>query len=68
MEKAPLFFQKVASGSLSGLEKIVGRIRIGTQYGKTSLDVLEELAKMKELGIITEDEYLNKKKEILDRI
>lgn len=49
-------------------EKFVGRIRIGTQYGKSSIDLLSELAKLKELGIITEKEFESKKKEILDRI
>lgn len=49
-------------------EKFVGRIRIGTQYGKSSLDLLSDLAKLKELGIITEKEFESKKKEILDRI
>ncbi|MDH3618151.1 MAG: hypothetical protein OES14_03760 [Nitrosopumilus sp.] len=49
-------------------EKFVGKIRIGTQYGKSSLDLLSDLAKLKELGIITEKEFEAKKKEILDRI
>lgn len=49
-------------------EKFVGRIRIGTQYGKSSIDLLSELAKLKELGILTEKEFEAKKKEILDRI
>ena len=49
-------------------EKFVGRIRVGTQYGKSSIDLLSELAKLKELGIITEKEFDEKKKEILDRI
>jgi len=49
-------------------EKFVGRIRVGTQYGKSSIDLLSELAKLKELGIITEKEFEAKKKEILDRI
>jgi hypothetical protein len=49
-------------------EKFVGKIRIGTQYGKSSLDLLSDLAKLKELGIITEKEFESKKKEILDRI
>jgi len=49
-------------------EKFVGRIRIGTQYGKSSLELLSDLAKLKELGIISEKEFENKKKEILDRI
>ena len=49
-------------------EKFVGRIRVGTQYGKSSIDLLSDLAKLKELGIITEKEFEAKKKEILDRI
>jgi len=49
-------------------EKFVGRIRIGTQYGKSSIDLLSDLAKLKELGIITEKEFDAKKKKILDRI
>lgn len=49
-------------------EKFVGRIKVGTQYGKSSIDLLSELAKLKELGIITEKEFTVKKKEILDRI
>lgn len=68
LEKLPNIIRNIGSESLNALEKFVGKIRIGTQYGKTSLDVLEELAKMKELGIISEEEYLKKKKEIFDRI
>lgn len=68
LERAPTILRNIGSGSLNALEKFVGRIRIGTQYGKTSLDVLEELSKLKELGIISEEEYLRKKSEILDRI
>lgn len=49
-------------------EKFVGRIRVGTQYGKSSIDLLSELAKLKELGIITEKEFETKKKEILKRV
>ena len=49
-------------------EKFVGRIRIGTQYGKSSIELLGDLAKLKELGIITEKEFEAKKKEILGRI
>lgn len=49
-------------------EKFVGRIRVGTQYGKSSIDLLSEIAKLKEFGIITEQEFEAKKKEILYRI
>ncbi len=65
---SPRILAKIKQVILSAFEQIVGRIRIGTQYGKTSIDVLSDLAKLKELGIISEEEFNQKKKEILDRI
>jgi len=59
---------QVRDGVFELFERFVGRIRIGTQYGKSSLDLLSDLAKLKELGIITEKEFELKKKDILDRI
>ena len=59
---------KVRDGVFELFERFVGRIRIGTQYGKPSIDLLSDLAKLKELGIITEKEFDLKKKDILDRI
>ena len=67
-EKSPSILKRLGQKSLSGFEKFVGTIRRGTQYGKTSIEMLEQFAKMKELGIITDEEYESKKKEILDRI
>lgn len=66
--KIILGFVKVRDVVFGLFEKFVGKIRIGTQYGKSSLDLLSDLAKLKELGIITEKEFEAKKKEILDRI
>lgn len=59
---------KIRNSIFELFEKFVGRIRIGTQYGKSSIELLSELAKLKELGIITEKEFDDKKKEILGRI
>lgn len=67
-KNSPKVFSKIKGGFLGGFEQIVGRVRIGTQYGKSSIDLLSDLAKLKELGIITEEEFNLKKKEILDRI
>lgn len=67
-KKSHPVFSRLGQKSLSGFEKFVGTIRRGTQYGKTSIEMLEQFAKMKELGIITEEEFEAKKKEILDRI
>jgi sucrose-6-phosphate hydrolase SacC (GH32 family) len=66
--KAVRVFVKVRDIIFGLFEKFVGKMRIGTQYGKSSLDLLSDLAKLKELGIITEKEFEAKKKEILDRI
>ena len=46
----------------------MGRINLGTQYGNSSLELLEKLARLKELGILTDEEFTKKKKKILDRI
>jgi 1,4-alpha-glucan branching enzyme len=59
---------QIKTKSLSVFEEFVGTIRKGTQYGKTSITMLAELAKMKELGIITNEEFELKKKQILERI
>jgi len=67
-KNSPRMLAKIKNGFLSGFEQIVGRVRIGTQYGKSSIDLLSDLAKLKELGILTEEEFNLKKKEILDRI
>ena len=67
-EKSPPILNRLGQKLLSGFEKFVGTIRRGTQYGKTSIEMLEQFAKMKELGIITDEEFEAKKKEILDRI
>lgn len=64
----PKFYRKIINGFFYFFESIVGRVKIGTQYGTSSIGVLEKLAKLKELGIITEEEFTKKKKKILDRI
>lgn len=67
-QKGPSVLARFGCKLLSMLEKFVGAIRRGTQYGKTSMEILEQFAKMKELGIITDEEFEAKKKELLDRI
>lgn len=67
-KKSPKFYKKISSAFFYFFESIVGRIKLGTQYGASSLEILEKLAKLKELGIITDKEFNEKKKKILDRI
>ncbi|WP_179360448.1 SHOCT domain-containing protein [Nitrosopumilus cobalaminigenes] len=68
IKKSPKFYKKISNAFFYFFELIVGRIKLGTQYGASSLEILEKLAKLKELGIITEKEFNEKKKKILDRI
>ncbi len=67
-KKSPKFYKKIVNAFFQFFELIVGRIKLGTQYGAPSLEILEKLAKLKELGIITDKEFNEKKKKILDRI
>lgn len=60
--------KKIRETSLGVFEEFVGTIRKGTQYGKTSVELLGDLAKLKELGIISEEEFELKKKQIMRRI
>lgn len=66
--KSPKFYKKISNEFFYFFETIVGRINLGTQYGTASLEILEKLAKLKELGILTDEEFARKKKKILDRI
>ena len=67
-KKSPKFYKKIINAFFYFFELIVGRIKLGTQYGTSSLEILEKLAKLKELEIITDKEFNKKKKKILDRI
>ncbi len=67
-KNSPKFYKKITTAFFLFFELLVGRIKLGTQYGTSSLEILEKLAKLKELGIITEKEFNDKKKKILDRI
>jgi len=67
-KKSPKFYKKITNAFFYFFELLVGRIKLGTQYGASSLEILEKLAKLKELGIITDKEFNEKKKKILDRI
>lgn len=67
-KKGPKFYKKIVDGFFYFFKLIVGRIKLCTQYGTSSLEILEKLAKLKKSGIITEKEFNDKKKKILDRI
>ena len=67
-KNSPKIYKKFSNSFFNFFETIVGRIKLGTQYGSPSLEILERLAKLKELGIITNDEFIKKKKKILGRI
>lgn len=67
-KKSPKSYKKISNAFFNFFEKFVGKIKIGTQYGLENLEILERLAKLKELGILTDEEFLKQKKKILDRM
>jgi len=67
-KNSPKFYKKISNAFFNFFETVVGRIKLGTQYGAPNLEILERLAKLKELGIITNEEFVKKKKKILERI
>jgi len=67
-KNGPKLYKKFSNSFFNFFEKIIGKIKLGTQYGVTSLEILERLAKLKELGIITNEEFAKNKKKILERI
>jgi len=67
-KNGPKFYKKITICFFNCFETLIGRIKLGTQYGAPSLEILERLAKLKELGIITNEEFLEKKRKILERI
>lgn len=67
-KQSPKLYKKITGAFFHFFELLVGRIKLGTQYGAASIEILEKLAKLKELGIITDKEFDEKKKKILDRI
>lgn len=67
-KQSPKIFEKIKNGFFYFFEAFIGRIKLGTQYGPKSLELLERLAKLKELGIISEKEFQLKKTDILKRI
>lgn len=67
-KQSPKFFEKIKEGFFYFFEAFVGRIKLGSQYGIPSLELLERLAKLKELGILSEKEFQSKKTDILNRI
>ena len=67
-KQSPKIYKKITNGFFYFFEAVIGRIRVGLQYGNPSLETLERLAKLKELGILTDEEFAKKKKKVLDRI
>ncbi|MDH3311770.1 MAG: SHOCT domain-containing protein [Nitrosopumilus sp.] len=67
-KNSPKFYKKISNGFFYFFEAIIGRIKLGMQYGAPSLEILERLAKLKELGILTDEEFAKKKKKLLERM
>jgi hypothetical protein len=67
-KNAPKIGRKIKGSFLDTIEKTYGASTIGKQYGTQSVSILKQIGELRENGLITEKEYLQKKKELLDRI
>lgn len=67
-ENAPKFGKQTKASFVDSVEKIYGASTRGKQYGEKSVEILRKVGELRESGLITEEEYELKKKEILGRI
>lgn len=67
-ENAPKFGRKTKASLIDSIERIYGASTRGKQYGEKSIDLLIKIGELRDLGLITDEEFTLKKKEILDRI
>ncbi len=67
-ENAPKFGKQTKASFIDSIERIYGASTRGKQYGEKSVEILQKIAELKQSGLITEEEYLIKKKELLGRI
>jgi len=68
VEKGPEFGKQLKRHGLRSIERSIGAARKAANSGEKNIEILKQLAELKEEGIITEEEFIKKKKEILDRI
>lgn len=67
-KNAPKIGRKIKGSFLDTIEKTHGASTKGKQYGTQSVSILKQIGELKEAGLITEKEYLQKKKELLEKI
>ncbi len=68
MEKGPGIGNQLKKQSLKSIEQSIAAARKSATSGDKNLEILKKLAELKTAGIINEQEFEAKKKEILDRI
>lgn len=67
-KNAPKIGKKIKGSFLDTIEKTHGARSKGKQYGTQSVTMIKQIGELKEAGLITEKEYLQKKKELLGKI
>jgi hypothetical protein len=67
-KNAPKIGKKIKGSFLDTIEKTHGASSKGKQYGTQSASMIKQIGELKEAGLITEKEYLQKKKELLSKI
>lgn len=68
VEKGPEFGKQLKRHGIRSIESGIGAARKAATSGEKNIEILKKLAELKEEGIITEEEFIKKKKDILDRI
>lgn len=67
-ENAPKFGKQTKASFIDSVERIYGASTRGKQYGEQSVEILKKIGELKQSGLITDEEYAVKKKELLGRI
>jgi hypothetical protein len=68
VEKGPGIGRQLKKATLKSIEESIAATRKSVTSGDKNLEILKKLAELKAAGIISEQEFEAKKKEILDRI
>lgn len=68
IEKGSGIGKHLKEQSLKSMEESIATARKAAESGEKNLKILKKLAELKEEGIISEEEFAAKKKEILERI
>ena len=67
-EQAHVYGERLTKEGKRRLDESIAAARKLSSSGEENIKILEQLGRLKEAGVITESEFRQKKKEILDRV